>query len=136
MDCELFHAAMMVLKVLLRQRALDKPFHGGLGSFKLGALVAHYMADHLRATPSDLSELLTGFFEFCIRYDFRWGKIALRTGDRVFFGAGFGALQLRDAFESALVALQDAVLGTELSVLIAEGPLGKERGESRRLADS
>jgi DNA polymerase sigma len=38
----------MLLKILLNQHELDKPFTGGLGSFKLYVLVANHVSRPLR----------------------------------------------------------------------------------------
>ena len=39
---------MLVLKVILSQHELDKPFTGGLGSFKLYVLVANHVSHVVR----------------------------------------------------------------------------------------
>jgi hypothetical protein len=39
-----FAPVVLVMKVLLSQHALDKPFSGGLGSFKLYVLVASHVS--------------------------------------------------------------------------------------------
>ena len=39
-----FSPVVLLLKVLLSQQALDKPFTGGLGSYKLYVLVAHHVS--------------------------------------------------------------------------------------------
>lgn len=39
-----FPAVVVVLKVLLSEHNLDKPFTGGLGSFSLYVLVAHHVS--------------------------------------------------------------------------------------------
>ena len=43
-----FSKVVLVLKVLLSQQQLDKPFTGGLGSFKLYVLVAHHVSNSPR----------------------------------------------------------------------------------------
>ena len=39
-----FAPVVLFLKVLLMQQDLDKPFTGGLGSYKLYVLVAHHVS--------------------------------------------------------------------------------------------
>lgn len=39
-----FAPIVLVLKVLMVQQGLDKPFTGGLGSYKLYVLVAHHVS--------------------------------------------------------------------------------------------
>jgi hypothetical protein len=41
-----FSPVVLMLKVLLAQQDLDKPFTGGLGSFKLYVLVSHHVSSH------------------------------------------------------------------------------------------
>jgi DNA polymerase sigma len=43
MQCS-FAPVVLFLKVLLGQQKLDKPFTGGLGSYKLYVLVAHHVS--------------------------------------------------------------------------------------------
>lgn len=42
-----FPAVTLLLKVLLHQTDLDKPFSGGLGSYKLYVMIAHHYKTHL-----------------------------------------------------------------------------------------
>lgn len=39
-----FAPIVLILKVLMVQQGLDKPFTGGLGSYKLYVLVAHHVS--------------------------------------------------------------------------------------------
>lgn len=39
-----FATVVLFLKILLAQQDLDKPFTGGLGSYKLYVLVAHHVS--------------------------------------------------------------------------------------------
>jgi hypothetical protein len=39
-----FGTVVLALKVILSQHDLDKPFSGGLGSFKLYVMVAHHVS--------------------------------------------------------------------------------------------
>lgn len=39
-----FASIVLILKVLMVQQSLDKPFTGGLGSYKLYVLVAHHVS--------------------------------------------------------------------------------------------
>lgn len=41
-----FAPIVLVLKVLMVQQGLDKPFTGGLGSYKLYVLVAHHVSHY------------------------------------------------------------------------------------------
>jgi len=62
-----FAPVVMLLKILLNQHDLDKPFTGGLGSFKLYVLVANHIQQHVAwygasATPSEI--LMTFFYRY------------------------------------------------------------------------
>jgi hypothetical protein len=61
-----FSPTVLALKALLRQWDLDKPFTGGLGSFKLYVMVAAHFEARLAAgaavAGADLADLLAGFF--------------------------------------------------------------------------
>jgi hypothetical protein len=64
-----FATVVLVLKVLLHQQDLDKPFTGGLGSYKLYVLVAYHIQQHLALGGSDRpGEVLIAFF-------FRYGNV-------------------------------------------------------------
>jgi DNA polymerase sigma len=53
-----FAPIVLILKVLMAQQDLDKPFTGGLGSYKLYVLVAYHIDCHLasggRDRPSEI----------------------------------------------------------------------------------
>jgi len=54
-----FAQVVLLLKILLRQNDLDKPFTGGLGSYKLYVLVSYHIERHLKSGGKDLpSEVL------------------------------------------------------------------------------
>lgn len=55
-----FSPVVLILKVLLAQQDLDKPFTGGLGSFKLYVLVSHHVSLHDLAKERDESTSLLG----------------------------------------------------------------------------
>jgi len=61
-----FAPVVMVLKIILNQHDLDKPFTGGLGSFKLYVLVANHIQQHLAnggsVTPSEI--LMTFLYRY------------------------------------------------------------------------
>jgi hypothetical protein len=64
-----FATVILVLKVLLAQQDLDKPFTGGLGSYKLYVLVAHHLQQHLAMGGLDRpAEVLVSFL-------FRYGCV-------------------------------------------------------------
>lgn len=56
-----FSDVVLVLKLLLYQQGLDEPFSGGLGSFKLYALLSRYLSGQGK-TNKDLAQVLVGFF--------------------------------------------------------------------------
>ena len=132
-DCTQFQALMLTLKVVLRQHGLDKPFHGGLGSFKLGALMAQYLVQSFESTPPDNGQVLKGFLNFLINFNFRH-TIYLNTGDRVNFGANFSAANLQDSLRALLAHSENNSSGTTMSHWIEIGPLVKERTRSLNLA--
>jgi hypothetical protein len=64
-----FATVILVLKVLLAQQDLDKPFTGGLGSYKLYVLLAHHLQEHLVLGGLDRpAEVLVSFL-------FRYGCV-------------------------------------------------------------
>jgi hypothetical protein len=64
-----FATVILVLKVLLAQQDLDKPFTGGLGSYKLYVLLAHHLQEHLALGGLDRpAEVLVSFL-------FRYGCV-------------------------------------------------------------
>ena len=65
-----FAPVVLFLKVLLEQHDLDKPFTGGLGSYKLYVLVSYHLQHHLEMGGSDRpSEVLMSLlFRYgCVR---------------------------------------------------------------------
>ena len=60
---------VLLLKVLLAQQGLDKPFTGGLGSFKLYVLVANHIERHLALGGSDSPA------EILLMFLFRYGGV-------------------------------------------------------------
>lgn len=65
MQCEKyksFASVVLILKMLLRQMDLDKPFTGGIGSYKLYVLVAYHLQRHIQLGGQDRpSEVLLTF---------------------------------------------------------------------------
>ena len=61
-----FAPVVVVLKIIMSQQGLDKPFTGGLGSYKLYVLVAYHIKQHLELGGNDRpSEILISLL---IRY--------------------------------------------------------------------
>jgi len=66
-----FAPVVLLLKILLKQADLDKPFTGGLGSYKLYVMVAYHLERHvgLLGGNDDPSEVLLAFFyRYCGSY--------------------------------------------------------------------
>jgi len=63
---ESFATVILFLKILLEQVNLDKPFTGGIGSYKLYVLLAYHFEKHLALGGNDTPEeiLLSFFFRF------------------------------------------------------------------------
>lgn len=59
-----FAPVVLLLKILLKQADLDKPFTGGIGSYKLYVMVAFHLERHvgLNGGNDDPSEVLLAFF--------------------------------------------------------------------------
>lgn len=66
MNANSFPTVTLLLKVLLQQTNLDKPFSGGLGSYKLYVMVAHHFQKHLELGGGDSPGEL--FLTFLYRY--------------------------------------------------------------------
>ena len=64
-----FAPVVVLLKILLRQTDLDKPFTGGLGSYKLYVLVACHLTKHLALGGSDSPG------DMFLSFLFRFGKV-------------------------------------------------------------
>ncbi|KAG7366439.1 hypothetical protein IV203_029109 [Nitzschia inconspicua] len=64
-----FPAIVVLLKMLLSEHNLDKPFTGGIGSFSLYVLVAHHLEEHLLEGGNDdaAEALITFFFRYGAR---------------------------------------------------------------------
>ena len=63
--CYSFATVVLFLKVLLQQADLDKPFTGGLGSYKLYVLVANHVSLFLVFTSSRYQ---ASSHPFCVQY--------------------------------------------------------------------
>ena len=63
---ESFAPVVLLLKIILNQTDLDKPFTGGLGSYKLYVLVAHHLDQHVALGGSDRPAEV--FASFLYRY--------------------------------------------------------------------
>ena len=63
---ESFAPVVLLLKIILYQTELDKPFTGGLGSYKLYVLVAHHLDQHVALGGSDRPAEV--FASFLYRY--------------------------------------------------------------------
>jgi hypothetical protein len=61
-----FAAVVLALKIILEQQDLDKPFTGGLGSYKLYILVAYHIQQHLELGGLDRPGEV--FLSFLFRY--------------------------------------------------------------------
>ena len=82
----------LILKVLLEQAGLNQPYTGGLGSFKLYVLIAHYLTQRNAAGqpwgrrqalgPGSLAELMLGLLRHAAE-NFRWGASLRCRGDIV-----------------------------------------------------
>lgn len=59
----MFRPMVLLLKQLLNYRNLDKPFHGGVGSYKLYALVLQWLLQPA-ANTDQLGESVMGFFSY------------------------------------------------------------------------
>ena len=71
---ESFAPVVLLLKIILYQTDLDKPFTGGLGSYKLYVLVAHHLEKHIATGGFDhTAEVLLSFL-------FRYGDIKGKQG--------------------------------------------------------
>lgn len=76
-----FTAVVLILKILLQQTNLDKPFTGGLGSYKLYVLVAHHVDRHISLGGEDtLAEVLISFF-------YRFGDVSRYKNNSINRGA-------------------------------------------------
>ncbi len=57
-----FPLVTLVLKILLQQTKLDKPYSGGIGSYKLYVMIAYHYQQHLELGGSDsAAEMLISF---------------------------------------------------------------------------
>ena len=73
-----FRPLAVFLKAALNEAGLNKPFTGGLGSFKLCALIAHYLERRHAARPPlpmDVGACLQGLLRF-VAHDFDFERTA------------------------------------------------------------
>ncbi|CAB1103792.1 unnamed protein product [Ectocarpus sp. CCAP 1310/34] len=111
-----FRPLALILKVFMRQRGLDKPFTGGVGSFKLYALIASHLqacgCGRAQQQPRDLGQLLLGFFR---RYSYTSKErlaptTVLRVKDlTVDLGSAYRAMAASKDFARAAQALSLAI---------------------------
>ncbi|CBN79338.1 conserved unknown protein [Ectocarpus siliculosus] len=111
-----FRPLALILKVFMRQRGLDKPFTGGVGSFKLYALIASHLqacgCERAQQQPRDLGHLLLGFFR---RYSYTSKErlaptTVLRVKDlTVDLGSAYRAMAASKDFAKAAQALSLAI---------------------------
>ena len=136
----LFRPLLLFLKTALAEADLNKPFTGGLGSFKLCALLALYLEEEERRCGGDAQRLtpghcLLGFLSYVAkRFDFDCSLDF--AGVRADFTSVF-AWQSLVAFaseaHSTLEARQGAA-GGRLRRLVHGARLGRERQLSARKA--
>ena len=103
-----------MLKVLLKQNDLDKPFTGGLGSFKLYVLVGLHLLRLRRTTfnlhrPTDLGRALMSFLRFYSeRRALNQGTVLSVLHRRVEFENNFKVHKVVQVFKRAYIKLVQA----------------------------
>jgi len=104
-----FYDLVLLLKIYLRSRRLDKPFRGGLGSFRLSVLARHFL--DTKRQHSSLADTLRSFLHFSLDFDFfRTELLATHPDKRRSLQVTYGNVDvapLRRASLAALKALDD-----------------------------
>lgn len=104
-----FRDVVLLLKAFLKHKALDKPFTGGLGSFRLAVLADHFLR---RDAPDDAGEALKAFLRFCcIGYDYAEPLVVYSADNAQRLTVGYSnvnATVLRHTCVTALEALSKA----------------------------
>eukprot|EP00752_Nemacystus_decipiens_P009476 g8472.t1 len=142
-----FRPLTLFLKVFMRQRGLDKPFTGGLGSFKLYALVAF----HLQACgcgrgqqQRDLGDLLLSFlrrYSVASKQRVSPTTVLCINGLRVDFRPNtmmpVASKDFTQAFEALSLAVEEAVeeANHATSNMMTAAPMASPGGPSEKSSD-
>lgn len=108
-----FHDVVVLLKALFKHnRNLDKPFYGGLGSFRLCVLVDHFFKTN--TTHADLgtpADSLVSFLRYCTgSFNWRMPILVISADRRQSLSVSYGNINphvFRHTCISALAVLQD-----------------------------
>ena len=125
---------MLLLKAWLRERDLDKPFTGGLGSFRCGVLLDDFLK-RFHGAPDDFPDgKLLGFLDFCATsFNFHRDSIVLRHGGRT-AKVAFGGVDVSRLRRACLGALQGPrALAAWLDVPGLEAGRDAKRAKARAL---
>ena len=122
---------MLVLKAWTRGAGLDKPFTGGVGSFRLGVLADSYLRRYHRDPSRYPSGRLAGFPRWCLdSFDLHRDAVVLRHGGRS-ARVAYGGVDV-SRFRRACAA---AVAEPTLSGWIGDvDELARRRGDKRARA--
>lgn len=125
--------AMIFLKAWLRANDLDKPFTGGLGSFRCGALLDSFLKKrHGRADwKYGADPMIAAFFDYCATgFDVHRDRVTLRHGGRS-ATVSYGGVD-KSRFYAACVASRDAE--RLFDACLDVGALAASRSEKQALA--
>lgn len=100
--------AMLFVKAFLRERGLDRPYTGGLGSFRGGVLLDHFLRKRARRPADFPGSRVASFFRYCVaNFNFHRDKVEVAGADgataTVYYG-GVDASRLVAALKVALAA--------------------------------
>jgi len=97
-----FAPVVLLLKILLKQADLDKPFTGGLGSYKLYVMVAYHIERHIEHGGNDIpSEVLLSFlFRYggCEDDDAKQSRAVTKLSPTSVFSSGGGTAEMQPVF--------------------------------------
>jgi len=100
-----FAPVVLLLKILLKQADLDKPFTGGLGSYKLYVMVAYHIEKHIENGGNDIpSEVLLAFlfrYGSCEDDDAKQSRAITKLSFTSVFSSGGGTAEMQPKFRLA-----------------------------------
>lgn len=109
--CGTFEPLVLLLKYLLSQGDLDKPFTGGIGSFKLYVMIANHLEAELNARKGPKPSLSRLFMNFLERYqvggdgELGTGSVIRACGAVADFRGNFRIGEVSSLFSRAWVSI-------------------------------
>ena len=118
-----FEPLVLIMKMLLRQADLDKPFTGGIGSYKLYVMIAHHLEQESEGRKT-LPPISAVFIAFLDRFR-RGGKGELKTQSIIRASGGVAEFKGNFRISEVSAILARAWACTSMCIKVAAGYKGK-----------